>query len=96
MDWITIAEIVYLISAVLCAVLYPLDEARAAYFKQRWQSERLPLRYHLTWGHIVRGFGASLVPVLNTIFVGIMVFSEVVDFVADMDNKTVLTHKSDQ
>lgn len=93
---ITVLEIVYLISAVLCAVLYPLDNARVAYNKQRWQSERLPMKYHLTWGHIVRGFIASLVPILNTICVGIIIICEVLDFVSNMDSKTVFTHKSDQ
>jgi hypothetical protein len=93
MDTITQLEILYIVSAVICAVLYPFDNAKSAQYKGRYNRGQISLRFYLTWGHIVRGFLLGLLPVINTIYVAISIFTGVADFVSDMDNKNVFTPK---
>jgi hypothetical protein len=63
-----VLEIFYLISAVLCAILYPLVLAYQAK-ESTWEnrSSKSGAKNFLTYGHIVRGFLVGIVPVVNTI-----------------------------
>ena len=69
MDLLILLEIIYLISAVLCAILVPLEYA----MKKRETSgslKRLPLKYSMTYGHIAFGFFLGLIPVINSFSAG--------------------------
>lgn len=63
MDPVVVLEVIYLVSALLCAILVPIELASVV---QQRKTYKQPLRFHLTYGQILIGFLIGLVPVLNT------------------------------
>jgi len=63
MDPVVVLEVIYLVSALLCAILVPIELAIKAQgrrtYPQSW-------RYYLTYGQIFIGFLVGLIPAINT------------------------------
>ncbi len=86
-DWILILEIVYFISAVLCASGRPVIEANRrrefAIYNMQWKQrlvkvEEINIRDYITYAQIIYAFMLSLIPVWNMIEVG-RIFKYVID-----------------
>jgi hypothetical protein len=65
MNWMVVFEIVYFLSAVICAVAVPytLSMRERSYSAP---ATRAPLKYYMTYGQIIKGVVFALIPVVNT------------------------------
>jgi hypothetical protein len=71
-DWL-IFEFVYIISAFLCAALYPLMSVHIEHSKIFYY-DGIRFRDRITYGHIMEGLLLAILPVANTILIGIIIF----------------------
>lgn len=83
-------EIIYIISAVLAALLVPYSNAIEC---KRLSSDKTQLKYHLTYGHIFKGIFAAIIPVINTFCVCLIVGCELQGFINNASHMHVFKEK---
>jgi hypothetical protein len=81
-------ELIYFVSAIFCAILLPVNMALVS----KW--DKTPLKNRLTYGHIVKGFLLSLIPVYNTFVVCSIVWQDASNLISDLDNIKVFKEKN--
>lgn len=85
-------EVIYIISALVCAVILPMEWASKA---KRRSYTNLPKKYYLTWGHVIKGFAVACIPVYNTFVVLVLVCLAIIDAISRLDEMNVFTRGSD-
>lgn len=92
-DWGSLAlEVIYIISALVCAVILPMEWAGKA---KRRSYSNLPKKYYLTWGHVLKGFVVACIPVYNTVIVLFLSCMALIDVISRLDDMNVFTRGSD-
>ena len=87
---VTWLEIIYLISAVLAALVIPysnaLDEKKSA-------RSAKSAKYFLTYGHVAKGLVGAIIPVVNTIAVAIVMVNGAQEFYDALQYKQVFKER---
>lgn len=89
MDTLLLFEILYLLSAIACAVTHPIYSVCKE--NKYWRGGSI--KYYISYGHLVSGFLLGLVPIVNTICVGRYALYFFQEFMLSLDNKRVFKEK---
>lgn len=87
----TIIDVIYIISAVLAALFVPFE---LALFVKIKHISFAPLKYHLTYGHVVKGVICAIIPGLNTIAIIWIILRKFLDILQDLNDVPVFIRKT--
>ena len=86
-------DVIYIISAVLAALFIPFELASSA--RSRYGSW-VPLKYYLTYGHIVKGLFLAIIPICNTLLVAWIISRKLFTIIDDLNDVPVFTKRNDK
>lgn len=83
-------EVIYIISAVLTALIVPFEGAKNERAKFRGYRS---LKYYLTYGHIIKGILLALIPFVNTVASVLFVAFNARDLLDELSTVNVFKEK---